>query len=97
MLSTKLHARHVVIAARHPMPTVPAVDNTGVTKRLLKIVGTIQIFYMGARYNTPVGIWIPENYPSVPPNMMVEPTRGTCHRSVQRFFRHCSAQIVCEG
>lgn len=41
---------------------------------LLLLEGTLPIFYRGTRYNIPVVMWLPENYPRQSPFVYVTPT-----------------------
>eukprot|EP00823_Brevimastigomonas_motovehiculus_P003030 TRINITY_DN1817_c0_g1_i1.p1 TRINITY_DN1817_c0_g1~~TRINITY_DN1817_c0_g1_i1.p1 ORF type:complete len:338 (-),score=37.34 TRINITY_DN1817_c0_g1_i1:1171-2184(-) len=43
--------------------------------KLLKLGGTIAIYYKGAEYNIPVGLYFPLNYPNSAPLLYVEPTK----------------------
>ena len=49
--------------------------NDGSRERLLCAEGTIPIEYNGARYNIPVKMYAPSDYPTTPPTCFVTPTR----------------------
>jgi len=48
-------------------------DNMGNESMLITLRGTIPMFFLGVRYNTPVNIFIPAEYPSKPPIVFVRP------------------------
>lgn len=51
-----------------------AVQNNGVSVKLLTLSGTIPIFYRAVQYNIPVELFIPINYPNECPKLFVRPT-----------------------
>jgi hypothetical protein len=48
----------------------------GRTLLLLCLHGTVPILYSSARYNVPVNVWFPLDYPKSPPMVYVVPTSG---------------------
>ena len=48
--------------------------NNGSSSTLLVLQGTLPIVYGGARFNIPMNVWMPENYPASPPMCFVSPT-----------------------
>lgn len=48
--------------------------DSGVTQRLVCMVGTIPVNFKGQRYNIPIRVWIPAFYPDEAPIVYVEPT-----------------------
>nr|QNO39393.1 vacuolar protein sorting 23D [Carpediemonas membranifera] len=44
--------------------------------------GTVPVYFQGSKWNTPVGFWIPPEYPAVAPLSYVLPPKGTM------FIRH---------
>lgn len=55
---------------------------------MVKLTGTIPIYYNQAKYNIPLIIWIPETYPKSPPIVYLTPTKGMVikddHHSVDK-------------
>ncbi|KAI6658119.1 hypothetical protein LOD99_15832 [Oopsacas minuta] len=47
---------------------------THMTERMVCLEGTIPVNYKGARYNIPITIWLPKQFPKVPPIPRVTPT-----------------------
>eukprot|EP00924_Labyrinthula_sp_SR-Ha-C_P001709 snap_masked-scaffold_18-processed-gene-6.50-mRNA-1 protein AED:1.00 eAED:1.00 QI:0/-1/0/0/-1/1/1/0/380 len=56
------------------------ITDTGTQYTLLKLSGTVGISYKNNKYNIPIGLWIPEHFPTNAPIVYVEPTR-TMHVS----------------
>ena len=52
------------------------VFNDGEEHKLIKLTGTIPIFYQGHHYNTPVDVWIPIQFPQIPPMCYVVAQQG---------------------
>lgn len=50
------------------------VANDGRTSTLLQLLGTIPIYFRGAKYNIPVSIYLPVTYPHSSPTCYVTPT-----------------------
>ncbi|XP_076860643.1 tumor susceptibility gene 101 protein [Brachyhypopomus gauderio] len=57
----------------------PVVDrfvyNDGTVERLMSLAGTIQVVWQGRLYNTPVCLWLEQNYPHSAPICYVKPTK----------------------
>jgi len=53
---------------------VPSVYNNGTECRLLLLSGTIPITFQKAMYNIPVDIYLPIQFPNLPPIVYVRPT-----------------------
>ncbi len=51
------------------------VNNDGSVDTLLKLSGTIPIFYKGTQYNIPMDVWVTKAYPNSPPLLYVTPTK----------------------
>lgn len=51
------------------------VHNDGRSSTLLKLYGTVPIFYKSRQYNIPITIWLVEQYPALPPTCYVTPTK----------------------
>lgn len=49
--------------------------NDGTVQNLLKLTGTITIFYRSSSYNIPVDMWLMLDYPLAPPRVYVTPTQ----------------------
>ena len=52
------------------------VSNDGNVSTLLKLTGTVPIFYKGSQYNIPMDVWVNRGYPDTPPTLYVTPTQG---------------------
>jgi ESCRT-I complex subunit TSG101 len=52
----------------------PAFDN-GQTALLVLLHGTLPINFRGATYHIPINVWIPHDYPRMPPLAFVVPTK----------------------
>jgi len=83
------HVSNLLRSIRTLQPQASSfISNTGHTSNLLQLSGTVPIFYRGSQYNIPVDIYIPENYPSRPPQAFVRPTNDMLlkpnHRHVDR-------------
>eukprot|EP00803_Ostreobium_quekettii_P002109 evm.model.scf_1113EXC.1 EVM.evm.TU.scf_1113EXC.1 scf_1113EXC:1500-6638(+) len=48
--------------------------NDGRVVRLLKAEGTLPMYYQKVKYNIPVAVWLPDNYPHQAPIVYVTPT-----------------------
>jgi len=48
--------------------------NDGTSLPLLKMKGTVPIFYRGSQYNIPMSFWVSKDYPLTPPLVYVTPT-----------------------
>ncbi|KAL6772011.1 VPS23 [Auxenochlorella protothecoides x Auxenochlorella symbiontica] len=48
--------------------------HTGRTQSLLLLEGTIPMYYQTVKYNIPVAVWLPEQFPLAPPIVYVVPT-----------------------
>ena len=53
-----------------------AADHTGKSCETVKLQGLLPIVFRGVQYNIPVCVWIPPQYPYVPPTPYVHPTPG---------------------
>jgi hypothetical protein len=64
------------IVRADPRLSAYAAFDDGRTLLLLCIYGTLPITYSSARYNVPVNVWFPLDYPQSPPMVYVVPTSG---------------------
>jgi len=56
------------------LKVAPYVYNSGISKDLLCLHGTVTCNFRGNRYNIPIEIWIQQDHPNVPPLVFVKPT-----------------------
>jgi hypothetical protein len=52
------------------------VFNDGRSAELVKLKGTVPIYFKKVRYNIPVAFWLLQNFPDTAPLCFVEPTPG---------------------
>ncbi|CAG5117423.1 unnamed protein product [Candidula unifasciata] len=52
----------------------PFVFNDGTHRQLVKLEGTIPVYYKGNTYNIPISIWVLDTHPYNPPMVFVKPT-----------------------
>ena len=49
-------------------------QQTGQTLQVIQVSGTIPVVFQGNTYNIPVAVWVPREFPTVPPVAYVVPT-----------------------
>ena len=53
----------------------PAAYENGATELLLHLSGTLQAIFRGSNFSVPVSIWVPHQYPKLPPMVFVTPQK----------------------
>jgi ESCRT-I complex subunit TSG101 len=95
--------------ANHSDPRSPVVrlacvaDKTGRLTEMMKVAGLLPVSFRGVHYNIPVCVWIPQQYPTIPPIPFVQPSpdmdlvRGHQHMDVEDgmcYFPYCNEWTV---
>ena len=73
--------RGILIDFTHEFPSMlpkaeEFISDSGSSIVLLHLEGTIPIIFQGNQYNIPIGMWLTENFPLVPPLSFVTPVSG---------------------
>jgi ESCRT-I complex subunit TSG101 len=59
---------------------------------MMKVAGLLPINFRGVQYNIPVCVWVPQQYPTMPPIPYVQPTPDM---DVVRGHQHVGADGMC--
>ena len=59
---------------------------------MMKVAGLLPIAFRGVTYNIPICVWVPQQYPTMPPTPFVQPTPDM---DVVRGHQHVGADGMC--